>query len=34
LLLACPVAPSAPGDAASPPNILVIVLDDIGIDQM
>ena len=31
---AYPASPTAPGGAATPPNILVIVLDDLGIDQM
>lgn len=29
-----PASPTAAGGAATPPNILVIVLDDLGIDQM
>lgn len=33
-VLASPATPTASGGAASPPNILVIVLDDLGIDQM
>jgi len=33
-VLASPATPAASGGAASPPNILVIVLDDLGIDQM
>jgi hypothetical protein len=32
--VAYPASPTAAGGAATPPNILVIVLDDLGIDQM